>query len=216
MHWSACATDARAGQRVTELRTAEARFRRLIDAVAAYEQLPWFSYRGDTFTPGELLEGLILTESSGNPQARRYEPHQDATGRKDAAKDPDAPGVDNGHTEDDASYGLCQVMGYTLKGLLELDRPARLNFTLLYRPLFGLAAGVEVLKREISAVFRAHPIEDENQRTARALARYNGGPTGDAWDVERGAMRLHGYVEKVAANARRAQDDRREKNWRAA
>jgi hypothetical protein len=200
---------------VTELRTAEPRLRRMIDAVAALEQLPSFSFKADTFTPGELLEGLVLTESSGNPQARRYEPHQDAAGRKDAALDPDPPGVDNGPVEDDASYGLTQVMGYTLKGLLEVDRPVRLNYSLLYRPLFGLAAGVEVLKRELAAVFRVSPTQSENERTARALARYNGGPSGDAWDAERGAMRRQEYVELVAKNAKRAQDDRRARNWRA-
>ena len=43
--------------RVTELRTAEARCRHLIDATAAYEQLPGFSFKGDTFTPGEFVGG---------------------------------------------------------------------------------------------------------------------------------------------------------------
>jgi hypothetical protein len=199
---------------VTDLSTGEARFRRLIDAIADYEQLPRFSYRGDTFSAGELLEGLILTESSGNPTARRYEPHQDAAGRADAAKDPDAPGVDNGPYEDDASYGLCQVMGYTLKGLLEVDRPVRMKFELLYRPLFGLAAGVEVLKRELRAVYLSSPHQDETERVVRALARYNGGPSGDAWDIERGDIRRREYVDLVAKNAKRAQTDRRAKNWR--
>lgn len=197
---------------MSDLRTGEARFRRLIDAAAAIEQLPSFAFAGHFFSPGELLEGLILAESSGDPRARRYEPHQDAPGRKDAARDPDAAGVDNGPFEDDASFGMCQVMGYTLKGLLEIDRPARMNFTLLYRPLFGLAAGVEVLKRELAAVFVADPTQNENDRTARALARYNGGPTGDDLD-ERGQMRLSAYVAKVAKNAKLAQDDRHEKNW---
>lgn len=200
---------------MTDLRTAEPRFRRLLDAVAAYEQLPAFSYRGDDFTPGELLEGLVLTESSGNPLARRYEPHQDAAGRADAAKDPDAPGKDDGPYEDDASYGLCQVMGYVLKGLLEVDRPVRMKFELLYRPLFGLAAGVEVLKRELRAVYLTNPTQAETERVVRALARYNGGPTGDAWEIETGDIRRREYVDLVAKNAKRARDDRRAKNWRS-
>lgn len=200
---------------MSSLRTAEASFRRLIDAVAAFEHLPRWTYRSEEYSPAELLEGLILTESSGDPLARRYEPHQDAADRDDAKNDPDRPGADDGPLEDDASYGLCQVMGYVLKGLLEVDRPVRMKFELLYRPLFGLAAGVEVLKRELRAVYLTNPTQAETERVVRALARYNGGPTGDAWEIETGDIRRREYVDLVAKNAKRARDDRRAKNWRS-
>jgi hypothetical protein len=209
---------------VSSLRTAEPTFRRLVDAVAAFERLPRWSYKGEDYSAGELLEGLILTESSGNPLARRYEPAQDAPGRADAASDPDRPAVDDGLVEDDASYGLCQVMGYVLKGLLKVDRPVRLDYGLLYRPLFGLAAGIEVLQGELRAVYLAHPAEDDSVRVVRALARYNGGPSGDAlvpFPAKDGHppvtdLRRREYVDLVAANAKRARDDRRACAWKAA
>ena len=201
---------------MSSLRTSEIRFRRLIDAVAAYEQLPRWGYKGDQFTAGELLEGLILTESSGNPVARRYEPHQDAPGRKDQAQDPDTAARDDGPLEDDASYGLMQVMGYTFKGLLQVDRAVKMRFDLLFLPLFGLAAGVEVLKRELRAVYAEDTTLDEDTRVVKALARYNGGPTGDDWILELGDIRRREYVDLVAKNAKRAQDDRRAMGWRVA
>lgn len=201
---------------MSSLRTAEASFRRLIDAIAAFEQLPRWDYKGAQFTAGELLEGVILTESSGNPVARRYEPHQDAPGRKDQAQDPDAPAVDNGPIEDDASYGLMQVMGYTFKGLLQVDRPVKMRFDILFLPLFGLAAGVENLKRELRAVYVEDTTIDENTRVVKALARYNGGPTGDDWILETGDIRRREYVDLVAKNAKRAQDDRHASGWKVA
>lgn len=201
---------------MSSLRTAEASFRRLIDAVAAFEQLPRWTYRGEEYSAAELLEGLILTESSGNPLARRYEPHQDAPGRDDSKNDPDRPAVDDGPVEDDASYGLCQVMGYVLKGLLKVDRPVKVDYSLLYRPLFGLAAGIEVLKGELRAVYQRSPNDAESVRVVRALARYNGGPTGDAIDDTTGDIRRRAYVDLVAGNAKRARDDRRASNWRVA
>lgn len=194
---------------MTDLRTSEPRLRHLIDAAATYEQLPRFSYKGDTFSPAELLEGLILTESNGNPQARRYERHQDVTSPKES----DYPEVDNGVWEDDASYGLGQVMGTTFKGLLEVSEPVRMNFSLLYNALVGIALSVEVLKRELRAVYVAHPNQDESERVVRALCRYNGGPTGDVEDPATGDLRRRSYVNLVAKHAKLAQDDRREKSW---
>lgn len=195
------------------LRTAEPAFRRLIDAIAAHEQLPRWGYGAEEYSPAELLEGLILTESSGTPAARRYEPHQDRDGRRDQAMDPDRPGQDDGSVEDDSSYGLLQVMGYTAKGILEVDRAVRLNFSFLFRPLMGLAFGLEVLKRELRVVYQLHPHETDSERIVRALARYNGGPTGDSID-ETGDIRRREYVDKVAANALRAKRARIASGWR--
>ena len=86
-------------------------YRPLIDACALQVGLPpWGDLRS-----GEWLEGLILQESGGNPKARRYEPHQDRAGRPDAPSDGDQPGIDDGQLEDDASYGLMQVMGSNVR-----------------------------------------------------------------------------------------------------
>lgn len=199
---------------MSSLRTAEASFRRLIDAIAAFEQLPRWTYKGEGFTAGELLEGLILTESSGNPLARRYEPAHDAPGRKDQGSDPDVLAHDDGAFEDDASYGLGQVMGTTFKALLHVDRPVKIDYSILYRPLFGLAALVETLKGELRTVYLTSPMQSESERVVRALARYNGGPTGEA--LVDGDIRNRAYVDRVAANAKRARNDRRESGWTVA
>jgi hypothetical protein len=182
--------------------------RALIDAVAAVAGLPTWEYRADRFSPGELLEGLVLAESGGDPKARRYEPHQDRAGRTDAATDPDRPGIDDLKAEDDASYGLCQVMGSTWRLLVGAPVRAPLDYELLFEPTFALAAGAEVLCRELHTVRWACPDEAEADWIVRALCRFNGGPTGDDPDST-GDVRRRVYVEHVAENARRAQADRR-------
>lgn len=201
---------------VSDLRTAEPRLRRLIDAAAAFHSLPRFTYRGHTYSPGELLEGLVLTESSGNPSARRYEPHQDRAGRRDSSTDPDRTGVDDGDFEDDASYGLCQVMGYNLRRLVGVPAGVRMSFTWAYDADVNLWAGCSVLMGEVSGRYREDPHEAENIRVIRALARYNGGPTGDDPTGPHGDIRLRVYVDKVAENTHRAYRDRQERGWTTA
>lgn len=198
---------------MTDLRTAEPRLRRLIDAAANFWGLPRFVYRGQTYNPGELLEGLVLTESSGNPSARRYEPHQDRAGRADAATDPDRPDVDDGDFEDDASYGLCQVMGYNLRRLVGVPAGVRMSFAWAYDAGVSLWAGCWVLRGELAALYREDPHQPESERVIRALARYNGGPTGDDATGPHGDIRLRVYVDKVSDNCRRAYADRQEKGW---
>jgi hypothetical protein len=66
----------------------------------------------ERFSAAQWLAGFVLTESSGRPDAKRYEPHQDRARRRDAAADPDTPDRDDGQLEDDASHGLKQVIGY--------------------------------------------------------------------------------------------------------
>jgi len=123
------------------------RFRRAIDAAAELYRLPAWQ----EFTAGAWFEGLLLTESSGDPTARRYERHQDLADRRDAATDPDQPGVDDGRLEDDASYGLGQVMGYNLRRLVGAPPGTRLDFTFALDPWFGLGASCRVLVVELAA-----------------------------------------------------------------
>lgn len=177
----------------------------MIDSAANLAQLPRFSYKGDVFTPAEWLEGLILAESSGNPDARRYEKAHDKLA------DGDYPEADNGVREDDASFGLTQVLGTTLKGRLEAT--GRMNFSLLFDPLVSIGVGLLEIKQWLLAAYRAHPNQEESELVVRALCKYNGGGNGDAEDPETGDLRGRSYVDLVAKNAKRAQDDRLEKNW---
>ena len=192
---------------MSELRTSEPRLRAFIDAAAGFVVLPHFQYRGQDFTPGELLEGLILGESAGDPRARRYEPHQDRAGRKDAPSDPDTADVDDGPLEDDASYGLMQVMGYNARNLCGVPAGTPMRFGFLFLPQINIALGLRILAAELAAVYTQHPHETDHERMVRALARYNGGPTGDV--MVNGDIRLRAYVNRVAAHAELARADRR-------
>lgn len=173
--------------------------RPLIDACAAQTGLPQWG----EFAPGVWLEGLILQESTGNPKARRYEPHQDRAGRHDAAEDADRPDVDDAQLEDDASYGLMQVMGYNARRLCGVPPGTPMDFRFLFLPITGIAFGLRVLSGELAAT---------GGSVVRALCRYNGGPTGDAKvDDGRGSLqfRRQEYVDLVLAKTQLAQHDRR-------
>lgn len=199
---------------MTDLATAEAPLRRLIDALATFYRLPRFVYRGEDFTGGELLEAMVITESSGRPTARRYEPHQDKAGRADAHTDPDLPGVDSGDTEDDASWGLLQVMGFNWRRLLGVPVGTRIDYAkFALDPVFALRGGIAVFVEEFSRLYRQNPQMPEAERVVRALCRYNGGPTGDA--LVDGDLRRRVYVDKVAANARLVRASRFANGWRA-
>jgi hypothetical protein len=171
------------------------RYRRLLDACAELVALPGWTYRGVSFFPGEWLEGLVLAESRGNPSARLYEPHQDRAGRRDAASDGDTPDQDDGMLEDDKSYGLMQVMGYNIRELCGVPRGTAMRFGFALLPITNVALGLRVLIGELSAV---------GGDVARALARYNGGPTGD----DGSPMRLQGYVDRIYSHALVVRDDR--------
>lgn len=203
---------------MSALRTGEPRLRRLIDANAAWWQLPGLTYRGQAFLPAEWFEGLLWHESAhGNPSARRYEPHQDRPGRKDQAQDGDRPGIDDGPREDDASYGLGQVMGYTFEALVDLQpRNATMNYEVLYHPPIGIAFAGLTLSLELAAVYRERPHESEDERVIRALARYNGGPTGDDIDEASQDIRCRGYVNLVTQAAAIVRADRQRNGWRVA
>jgi hypothetical protein len=192
--------------------------RRLLDAAAILAGLPAWPYRDQVYTPGELLEGLVLTESSGNTRARRYEAHQDRADRRDAPQDPDTDDRDDGELEDDASYGLMQVMGYNVRRLCGLAPGTAMTFAWLYLPVTNIAFGLRILLGEISAV-RAEiqagklPGGGRDRLVDRALARYNGGPTGD--DLVGGAFRLQAYVDKVGRCAEQARVNRLRMGWRS-
>ena len=69
----------------------------------------------------------------------------------------------------------------------------------------NLNLGVRVLLPELAAV---------NGDVERALARYNGGPTGDDVRAEYGGdMRLRRYVDKIVENAERVVRDRLLCGW---
>lgn len=181
---------------MTALRTR--RYRELLEAAARLVALPGWTYRGESFFRGEWLEALVLTESGGDPTATRYEPHQDRPGRRDSATDPDTPGHDDGLREDDTSFGLMQVMGYNLRSLVECEPGTRMGFGWALLPIANVAMGLRVLLGEL------HQTHGD---VARALARYNGGPTGDDRD-DRGVMRRQVYVDRVFSSARRVRRDR--------
>ncbi len=171
-----------------------ARYRALIDAAARLVGLP----RWESSAPGAWLEALILNESSGNPRAMRYEAHQDRAGRADASSDGDQPGVDDGFLEDDRSYGLMQVMGSNIRRLVGVPPGTPLRFEWSLLPLANLSLGLRVLVAELATT---------GGDVDRALARYNGGPTGD--DVGAGGeMRCAGYVRRVRCALDKVEQDR--------
>ena len=201
---------------MTKLATAEERLRRLIDAKAAWFSLPMWLYASTFVSPGALLEALVLTESSGNPRAIRYEPHQDRATRKDAASDPDTADRDDGNTEDDKSYGLTQVMGSNARVVLGAPSGTLLNFDRLFEPDLNLHCGCMVLTWELKAVAQevAAGKVPPGKNVERALCRYNGGPSGDDPDPQRGgAFRLQAYVDKVGSHALAVVSDRSSSHW---
>lgn len=184
------------------------KYRQLLDAAAVQVDLPQWVYRGQAFRAGEWLEGLVLGESNGNPRARRYEPHQDRAARRDAPSDPDTPDTDDGVLEDDASYGLFQVMGYNARLLVGAELGTAMRFDWLFLPVINVALGLRILTGELSRVkneiaLGKHPF---HQQVERALCRYNGGPTGDA--LVDGDLRLRRYIDRVAEHALAVQRDR--------
>lgn len=167
--------------------------RPVLDAAAAWYELPWWNGR----PPSHLLEALVMAESSGNLRARRYEPHQDVAGRSDAATDADAPGADNGLREDDSSYGIFQVMGTNIRGLVGNTGRAPMDFDFAYDLFANIYLGCAVLRRELKAT---------GNNVERALARYNGGPSGDR--LINGRMRRQDYVDVVARRLEQVTADR--------
>lgn len=177
---------------------ASAKYRPLCEGAAKFYQLPeWNGITGAAW-----LEAMIMQESGANPRARRYEPHQDRRGRADAAQDADRPEIDDGPLEDDASYGLFQVMGYNYRRLIGADPGVRLSFAPLYRPHLNLSMGLAILLGELAATMND---------VTRALCRYNGGPSGDQLlpdNTGHMGYRRQVYADGVRRWALRVMDDR--------
>jgi len=176
-------------------------YRAICDAAARFVGLPAWVYGSTIFTGPDLVEAMIRTESGGDPRARRYEPHQDRATRTDVARDPDTADKDDGDLEDDCSYGLMQVMGFNARALLGVRPGTPMSFAPLYRPLLNISLGLTIFTGELAAVaFEVSAGKLPGGRTVeRALARYNGGPTGD--DDTNGAFRLQAYIDRVARHA---------------
>lgn len=200
-----------------------ARWRLAIEGMVRVSGLPPWSYRGQLYTGAAWFEGLVYQESVGEPRARRYEPHQDRASRMDAPADPDVCDHDDGELEDDASYGLCQIMGYTARALVGIDKVTLrggklvvadtgvyppMRFGWLFRPLTNLSLGLRLLHEELQAVQRdvAKTVLSPGDEISRALCRYNGGPTGD--NLVDGDLRLRAYADRVAARAALVRADR--------
>jgi soluble lytic murein transglycosylase-like protein len=172
------------------LRTAG--LRPLIDALAHSAGLP----KWDGVAPGIWLEALILQESGGNPDATRYERRHDLKRR--GADPHDRPGIDDGDMEDDKSYGLMQVLGSNVRALCHVPNGTPFSFSFLRRPAAGIDFGLRILTAELQHTGGDVP---------RALARYNGGPTGERRDAE-GRMRCQAYVDGVWAWTWKVREDR--------
>jgi len=96
-----------------------------------------------------------------------------------------------------------QVMGYNARRLAGVPEGTPMNFGWLFLPIINIALGLRILTAELRQV--AREIGDgkapAHQHVERALARYNGGPTGD--DTVNGDIRLRKYVERVIDHSRR-------------
>jgi soluble lytic murein transglycosylase-like protein len=171
------------------LRTAG--LRPLLAALAERSRLPaWNGWPASVW-----LEALVLQESGGNPNAVRYEPALD---RRRGPGVADRPGVDDGWQEDDKSYGLMQVLGSNVRRLSGLPPGTPMDYTFLTDPVVGLAFGLRVLRAELDAT---------GGDVARALARYNGGPSGERKSAD-GTMRCQAYVDGVRSWVARVVADR--------
>lgn len=187
--------------------------RLVIEGTAGHIGLTPWSYRGQHYEPGEWFEGLFLHESAGGKwDARRYEPHQDQK------PDADRPGVDDGATEDDASRGLGQIMGYTARDVLGLPErcshggPILYNYSFLDRPVLSVSMAATVLHRRIAEVKRLNPQAGADEVIERALCRYNGGAFGDS--QVSGDYRLRRYIDRIAASSKMVQENRITEGWR--
>jgi hypothetical protein len=141
----------------------------------------------------------VLQESSGNPRARRYEPALDKVADGDTLR------VDDGAFEDDASWGLLQVLGWNLRAAVGVPRGVRMSFEWALDPALGLIFGVKHLITEC--------LIPTGGDVARALARYNGGPNGTSLvPGPHGVglvLRRQDYIDAVKRRIPRVIEDRR-------
>ena len=167
------------------VRLGTALWRDVVVASARHAGLPGLA----EYDGGLVLEAVCLTESSGNPRARHWDPEID----------PNC--VDDGDYEVHASYGLFQIEGLTALALVGVSRDTRMDFTWLYRPLVNIALGTRVLVESLEAFGGA------DRSMAAALAAYNGGAWGARVSAA-GRLNDQAYVDRVLINAARVAVDR--------
>lgn len=101
--------------------------------------------------PPEILASVVKIESNFDKEARRYEEFKDdkrieeREAFKEASNYIDMPNKDDGKWEDDASYGLCQLMGTTAFWLGWRPEDSNQGFFELYDPQTNLDLGAEYL-----------------------------------------------------------------------
>ena len=167
------------------------RFRPVIKQAARLFGLPYLT----VYPPAVWLEAMILQESSGEPKARRYEPALDRGSSQ--RPDQDAPGQDDLMFEDDASYGLMQLLGSTYKDVLGIPQASRVPFNVLFHPIVNIGIGCLYLAKLVAAT---------DNSAARALCRYNGGGLGDQLQAD-GRFRRQEYVDAILRRCPLVEDD---------
>jgi soluble lytic murein transglycosylase-like protein len=110
--------------------------------------------------------------------------------------------------EDDRSYGLMQLLGSNARRICEVPPGVGMGFSWLLDPSKNIACAKDVLLYELKAT---------GGNVSRALARYNGGPTGEKIVLVGGLvgrvngkmqMRCQGYVDLIRKAAARVEADR--------
>lgn len=163
------------------------KFKNLIKDIANKENVP----------PG-LLATIVDIESSFQPKARRYESHLDQDEEviqefEKFKEYSDKPNQDDEKWEEDASYGLCQLLGST--AVYAGWRPSSdEGFYELYNPEINLRYGAKYLYDR----YDKYPeiTRSEKDRWEIAIAAYNAG---------------RGNINDMLARARQAESNEKDK-----
>jgi soluble lytic murein transglycosylase-like protein len=126
----------------------------------------------------DLIEAFVMTESSGNPKATRYEPNfYKAYIQPLLVKQLLTPmeAIDRA-----TSWGLMQIMGQTAR-----ERGFNSPFIDLYEPATGLHWGITHLKKQMKRY--------KEQGEDYAIAAYNAGSA----RMENGRFVNQGYVDRM-------------------
>lgn len=143
------------------------------------------------------IEAVVMTESSGNPMAKRDEWRRDKGGKMYLW---------------DTSRGLMQLLESTVVGL---GWPSHESYDRLYDPEVNLFYGTKLLAQLIDGLNKTPKPRKDGAYTAlevpfprevrAALARYNGGGRGNPG--ENGTLRNESYVVKVETWFRKVESD---------
>lgn len=126
------------------------------------------------------LTFVVDKESDFRTEARRYEPHHDKRDDEEQHKEAfrqfagfhDEPNQDDDKWEEDASYGLCQIMGYTAIWLGWRPETSE-GFYELYDPDVNLDLGAEYLDHLYSKF--PEITHSEKERLRMATGAFNAG-----------------------------------------